>query len=221
MTIKNLLTGAAFAVMAFFMAAHSIGVQARYEDDVTEYATLVAGDPLPVQARMEQQQAPLTLIDLTRFSPGFRETARREAEAAEEAARAAESRLDNLLATAYKYLGVRYRSGRSGPDGFDCSGFTRYVFRQHDIQLTHSSRAQYNEGTRVEDIAQLQKGDLVFFGGSRSSKSIGHVGIVTEVDPSTKSFKFIHASTSSGIKVDSSRDPYYTRRYVGACRVLQ
>ncbi|MGN0062283.1 MAG: C40 family peptidase [Alloprevotella sp.] len=221
MTIRNLLTGVAFAVIAFVMAAHSIKVQARYEDDVTEYATLVAGDPLPVQAKMERQQAPLTLIDLTRFSLNAQEIAKREAEAEEEAARAAESRLDNLLATAYKCLGVRYRSGRSGPDGFDCSGFTRYVFRQHDIQLTHSSRAQYNEGTRVEDIAQLQKGDLVFFGGSRSSKNIGHVGIVTEVDPSTKSFKFIHASTSSGIKVDSSRDPYYTRRYVGACRVLQ
>ena len=208
--------GTMVSVAACLLAANSIGVQARYEDDVTEYASLLAGDSLPIQAKVEHVQSQLASIDLARRA----NTAKKVTEA-EDAGKSSDAVLDNLLATAYKYLGVRYRSGRSGPDGFDCSGFTRYVFRQHDIQLTHSSKAQYNEGTRISDVAQLQKGDLVFFGGSRSSKSIGHVGIVTEVDPTTKSFKFIHASTSSGIKVDSSCDPYYTRRYVGACRVIR
>lgn len=208
--------GTMVSVAACLLAANSIGVQARYEDDVTEYASLLAGDSLPIQAKVEHVQSQLASIDLAR-----RANKAKKVTEAEDAGKSSDAVLDNLLATAYKYLGVRYRSGRSGPDGFDCSGFTRYVFRQHDIQLTHSSKAQYNEGTRISDVAQLQKGDLVFFGGSRSSKSIGHVGIVTEVDPTTKSFKFIHASTSSGIKVDSSRDPYYTRRYVGACRVIR
>ena len=202
-------------VVAWLAAANSIGVQARYEDDVEEYSALVAGDSLPVQAKVEHVQRQLNAINLFTVDEKQSDKAKAEDKAS------SERLLDNLLATAYKYLGVRYRSGHSGPDGFDCSGFTSFVFSQHDIKLTHSSRAQYNEGARVTDVASLQRGDLVFFGGSRSSKSIGHVGIVTEVDPTKRSFKFIHASTSAGIKVDSSLDPYYTRRYVGACRVIQ
>lgn len=203
------------AVAAWIAAANSIGVQARYEDDVTEYSALIAGDSLPMQAKVERTQQQLAAISLVNVAKN------QEGEAPVSLKSASESLLDNLLATAHKYIGVRYRSGHSGPDGFDCSGFTSYIFRQYDIKLTHSSRAQYNEGERISDIASLKKGDLVFFGGSRSSKNIGHVGIVTEVDPTNRSFKFIHASTSSGIKVDSSLDPYYTRRYVGACRVVQ
>ena len=202
-------------VVAWLAAANSIGVQARYEDDVEEYSALVAGDTLPVQAKVEHVQRQLNAINL------FTVAEKQSDKAKAEDKTSSERLLDNLLATAYKYLGVRYRSGHSGPDGFDCSGFTSFVFSQHDIKLTHSSRAQYNEGARVTDVASLQRGDLVFFGGSRSAKSIGHVGIVTEVDPTKRSFKFIHASTSAGTKVDSSLDPYYTRRYVGACRVIQ
>ena len=215
MRFSNILLGASLTVAAWFAAANSIGVQARYEDDVEEYSALVAGDSLPVQAKVEHVQRQLNAINLFTVDEKQSDKAKAEDKAS------SERLLDNLLATAYKYLGVRYRSGHSGPDGFDCSGFTSFVFSQHDIKLTHSSRAQYNEGARVTDVASLQRGDLVFFGGSRSSKSIGHVGIVTEVDPTKRSFKFIHASTSAGIKVDSSLDPYYTRRYVGACRVIQ
>ena len=215
MRFSNILLGASLTVVAWLAAANSIGVQARYEDDVEEYSALVAGDTLPVQAKVEHVQRQLNAINL------FTVAEKQSDKAKAEDKTSSERLLDNLLATAYKYLGVRYRSGHSGPDGFDCSGFTSFVFSQHDIKLTHSSRAQYNEGARVTDVASLQRGDLVFFGGSRSAKSIGHVGIVTEVDPTKRSFKFIHASTSAGIKVDSSLDPYYTRRDVGACRVIQ
>ena len=215
MRFSNILLGASLTVAAWLAAANSIGVQARYEDDVEEYSALVAGDTLPVQAKVEHVQRQLNAINLLTVAEKQSDKVKAEDKTS------SERLLDNLLATAYKYLGVRYRSGHSGPDGFDCSGFTSFVFSQHDIKLTHSSRAQYNEGARVTDVASLQRGDLVFFGGSRSSKSIGHVGIVTEVDPTKRSFKFIHASTSAGIKVDSSLDPYYTRRYVGACRVIQ
>lgn len=214
--LKTLVLGATMAVVAWVAAANSMGVQARYEDDITEYAALVAGDSLPVQARMERAQRQLAAISLAQRPE------KPEAEVKGAAKSDSDALLDKLIATAYKYLGVRYRRGHSGPDGFDCSGFTSFVFRQHDIQLTHSSRTQYTEGERIADVKELQRGDLVFFGGSsRSAKTIGHVGIVTEVDPATRSFKFIHASTSRGIKVDSSQDPYYTRRYVGACRVVQ
>ena len=67
--------------------------------------------------------------------------------------------------------------------------------------------------------SELRKGDLVFFGGSRSTRTVGHVGIVTDVDPANNRFKFVHASRS-GVKVDDSNSAYYSRRYIGARRIL-
>lgn len=127
----------------------------------------------------------------------------------------------DIVKVAMKYIGVPYRSGRMNPKvGFDCSGFTTYVFKKENIQLTRSSRSQFTEGVEVSCCTDLQKGDLVFFGGSRSSStSIGHVGIVTDVNPSTGTFSFIHASRT-GIRISSSDEPYYAKRYVGARRIL-
>lgn len=127
----------------------------------------------------------------------------------------------DIVKVAMKYIGVPYRSGRINPKvGFDCSGFTTYVFKKENIQLTRSSRSQFTEGVEVSSCTDLQKGDLVFFGGSRSSStSIGHVGIVTDVNPSTGTFSFIHASRT-GIRISSSDEPYYAKRYVGARRIL-
>ena len=126
-----------------------------------------------------------------------------------------------IVKVAMKYIGVPYRSGRMNPKvGFDCSGFTTYVFKKENIQLTRSSRSQFTEGVEVSSCTDLQKGDLVFFGGSRSSStSIGHVGIVTDVNPSTGTFSFIHASRT-GIRISSSDEPYYAKRYVCARRLL-
>ena len=127
----------------------------------------------------------------------------------------------DIVKVAMKYIGVPYRSGRMNPKvGFDCSGFTTYVFKKENIQLTRSSRSQFTEGVEVSSCTDLQKGDLVFFGGSRSSStSIGHVGIVTDVNPSTGTFSFIHASRT-GIRISSSDEPSYAKRYVGARRIL-
>lgn len=128
---------------------------------------------------------------------------------------------DSIVKTALQYLGARYRSGHSGPSAFDCSGFTSYVYRKENIRINRSSRSQFTQGTPINKISDLQKGDLVFFGGSsRSRKNVGHVGIVTEVDPDTRKFKFVHASRT-GVKVDESNSAYYGRRYIGARRIIQ
>ena len=121
MRVRNILLGTTLTVAAWLAAANSIGVQARYEDDVEEYSALVAGDTLPVQAKVEHAQKQLNAISL------FSVAAKQSAEAKVDEKKSSEYLLDNLLATAYKYLGVRYRSGHSGPDGFDCSGFTSFV----------------------------------------------------------------------------------------------
>lgn len=124
-----------------------------------------------------------------------------------------------IVKTALQYLGTKYRSGHSGPGGFDCSGLTSYVYELNNIQITRSSRSQFSEGIPINSISNLKKGDLVFFGGSRSSSTVGHVGIVTDVADNGQSFKFIHASRT-GVQVDSYSQGYYSRRYIGARRIL-
>ena len=130
------------------------------------------------------------------------------------------AKADNLINTALKYLGVKYRWGESSPSGFDCSGFTKYVFNEEGIDLTRTSYSQCREGEMVESVRDLKRGDLVFFGGETSIRTVGHVGIVTEVDSTTHRFKFVHASRE-GIKVDKSTDSYYKLRYIGARRIIQ
>ena len=127
---------------------------------------------------------------------------------------------ESVVQTALQYLGASYRSGMSGPCAFDCSGFTSYVYRQQNVSILRSSRSQYTQGTPIARIADLKKGDLVFFGGRGSLRSVGHVGIVMDVDPSGNNFSFVHAA-SGGVKVSDSNEAYYSRRYIGARRIVE
>lgn len=125
-----------------------------------------------------------------------------------------------LVDVAESRLGARYRAGASGPNSFDCSGFTSYVFSKVGISLKRSSRDQFTQGKSV-DRRNLKVGDLVFFSGSAASSRIGHVGMVVSVDSKNKDFRFIHASPKGGIRVDDFvGQPYYVRRYKGARRVF-
>lgn len=125
----------------------------------------------------------------------------------------------DMISYAHEFMGLRYRRGGKTPKGFDCSGFTSYIYRQFGVSLHASSRSQYTQGNEVKE-GDLRPGDLVFFGGRGGSKRIvGHVGIVTAVDGD--SFDFIHSATSSGITVSKSTEPYYSRRYIGARRVAE
>ena len=83
----------------------------------------------------------------------------------------------DVVEKAKEFIGVPYRYGQMNPKrGFDCSGFTTYVFKSLNICLTRSSRSQFREGVKIDDRRDLQQGDLVFFTGTRSKKTIGHVG---------------------------------------------
>lgn len=126
--------------------------------------------------------------------------------------------VSSLIDYADNFKGTRYRLGASGPNRFDCSGFTKYVFSKFGFDLEHSSRNQFKEGDAVKKTA-LKPGDLVFFSGRRASKNVDHVGIVVSADEDGE-FDFIHAS-NSGVIVSSSDEIYYSRRYIGARRVIQ
>ena len=129
--------------------------------------------------------------------------------------------VDQLLDYAKTFIGVPYRLGASGPDLFDCSGFTSYVFREFGYNLPHNSVMQFRDSQPVESFSDLRKGDLVFFGARNNIRSIGHVGIVVDVDLDHGMFRFIHASTSNGVEIQRSTSPYFMMRYMGAGRVLK
>ena len=126
--------------------------------------------------------------------------------------------IDDLLAEGRSHIGKRYVHGSKGPNTFDCSGFTSYVYKQFGYNISPSSRMQYSEGTPVARN-ELRKGDLVFFTSPRSGKAVGHVGIVVSADNETGNFKFIHASIR-GVKI-SDFDGYYIPRYIGAKRIIE
>ncbi len=122
----------------------------------------------------------------------------------------------SVIGEAMKYIGTPYRWGGKTPAGFDCAGFTRYVYSKFGLTLGPSAPSQVGEGKRLKRD-EIQPGDLVFYGGSRNSKAVGHVGLVTEVG--SDGFKFVHAS-NTGVRVSSSQEPYYRSRYICACRVI-
>ena len=121
---------------------------------------------------------------------------------------------NNIVAYAKKYMGYKYVSGGSSPStGFDCSGFTSYVYKQCGISISRSSSAQASNGTAVSK-SNLQPGDLVIF-NNRANTSIGHVGIY--IGGNT----FIHAGNSgTGVITTSLPDSYYSARYVTGRRII-
>ena len=128
--------------------------------------------------------------------------------------------VNSLLDEAMSHIGARYRSGSKGPNAFDCSGFTSYVFRQVEgTNIGSSSRDQYARNIPVRR-SEMQRGDLVFFTSPSSGRNVGHVGIVVDVDPINRTFNFIHASSSEGVKISNSNDGFYARRFIGVRRVL-
>lgn len=115
---------------------------------------------------------------------------------------------NNVVNYAKQFLGNKYVYGGTTPSGFDCSGFTQYVYKHFGISLNRTAAAQYMNGTSVTN---LQAGDLVMFGKS----GINHVGIYMGGNT------FIHAANSSrGVTTDTLASGYYKTNYVGARRIF-
>lgn len=127
------------------------------------------------------------------------------------------SMIDDLLKEAHKHVGKKYVHGAKGPNAFDCSGFSSYVYKQFGYKISPASRQQYTEGVSV-DREDLRKGDLVFFTSRSSGNQVGHVGIVVSNDKATGKVSFIHASVK-GVRVNEI-EGYYKDRYVGARRII-
>lgn len=124
----------------------------------------------------------------------------------------------DIAATAKQYLGTGYVYGGASPRGFDCSGFTMYVYSQHGYSLPHSATSQWQSGlgARVYSISELQPGDLVFFNdpSRNAGKACSHAGIYTGDG------QFISSSSrSGGVIVSSLTSGYYNTYFVGGIQV--
>ena len=127
------------------------------------------------------------------------------------------TKIDSLIKYAHTFLGNRYRRGGTSVKGFDCSGYTMTVFKKFDIKLPHTSAGQ---GLMGVDIAKpnIRKGDLILFRGrGRKGKRIGHVGIV--ISEKGEPVRFIHSSTSEGVRIDHLEYQYYKKRYIKTIRM--
>lgn len=124
-----------------------------------------------------------------------------------------------IVDTAKSYLGVNYVYGGASPSGFDCSGFTMYVYQQFGYSLPHTATGQWQSGlgTRVWSIGALQPGDLVFFNdpSRNAGKACSHAGIYIG------NGQFVHSSSSrsQGVIISDLTSGYYYNYFVGGIHV--
>ncbi len=126
------------------------------------------------------------------------------------------SKEDEIIETAKNFLGTKYVWAANGPNAFDCSGFTKYVFKENGITLPRYSGHQAKVGIKVS-FDELQKGDLVFFDTEHKFRGkVNHVGIYIG------DHKFIHASSAKKKVIITSFDakPFYKNRFLRGERVI-
>ncbi|HEY0826679.1 MAG TPA: C40 family peptidase [Bacilli bacterium] len=117
----------------------------------------------------------------------------------------------SLEQAANELIGVHYKYGGTTTKGFDCSGFSMYVFKQFGINLPRVSRDQAKIGNAVSKN-NLRPGDLLFF--NTNGRGISHLGIYLGDG------EFIHSSSSNGVIKNKLSQAYYVKRYVTARRIL-
>jgi cell wall-associated NlpC family hydrolase len=117
---------------------------------------------------------------------------------------------EEVYEVASQYLGIGYKSAGKAPNtGFDCSGFTNYVFQTLGIPMTGTSVSMSKLGI-LRKPEELKRGDLVFFG---KNGNIHHVGIVSSNEDGE--IEMIHSSSSSGITTDIiQRSDYWRKRFM-------
>lgn len=127
---------------------------------------------------------------------------------------------DAIIEEAKRYLGRPYLWGGNGPERFDCTGFTKYVYAKFGYRLGRTVPAQALDGRPVEGgFENLQKGDILIFGARLNRRAQGHAAIFIERDSTGNNFTFIHAARR-GVIITELKEPYYTERFLGAVRIL-
>jgi lipoprotein Spr len=116
-----------------------------------------------------------------------------------------------LLQQIDHWWGTRYCMGGNDENCIDCSAFTQAILRNvYGVDVPRTAHGQYDFSTHIND-ADLREGDLVFF---KSGHLITHVGLYIG------NYRFVHASTSGGVTISDLNDSYWSKKYVGAGRVI-
>ncbi|MGB0525068.1 MAG: C40 family peptidase [Flammeovirgaceae bacterium] len=140
-----------------------------------------------------------------------------EIDPVEEAPAPVFNQVELVVQEANSYIGTPHRMGGLSKRGIDCSGLVLQSYKKININLPRSTRDQIHSGKRIK-IANIQKGDLVFFtfpGG----RKVTHVGLVHEVK-GPKEVIFIHTSSSKGVRLDDLYSAYWKSIFIEARRVL-
>lgn len=127
------------------------------------------------------------------------------------------NRLTNdIITTARSYTGTPYRSGGLTEKGMDCSGLLFTTFKSVGLQLPRTSWQQAETGQEVR-LSEVRPGDLLFFvTNKKGAGAINHSGIVTEVRKDE--IRFIHSSTSKGVREDNLYTDYWRAAFAKAVR---
>ena len=128
----------------------------------------------------------------------------------------ASEKAETVIEWGLKQLGKKYVYGNEGPNTFDCSGFTQFCYAKVGVKLRRSAQAQgYNDGTKLNNISDLRRGDIVCFNTIDDSDLSDHVGIYLGNN------QFVHASSGAGkIVISSLSSGYYKRVFSWGRRVL-
>ena len=118
----------------------------------------------------------------------------------------------SVIATAKKYIGTPYKFGGTTPKAFDCSGYLQYVFKEHGMAVPRTADEQFKLGKSAR-TSELEAGDLVFFETYEAGAS--HCGIYLGDG------KFIHASTSKGVRIDELAGDYWKTHFYGAKHIVR
>lgn len=123
---------------------------------------------------------------------------------------------EGLIRKGLTFLGTPYRAGGTTKTGMDCSGLIQVTFNEFDIALPRTSAAMASSGKPIKK-SEAQKGDLIFF-KTNGKNSINHVGLIVEIVENE--IKFLHSSTSKGVMISSTKEPYFSQSFAQINRII-
>lgn len=127
----------------------------------------------------------------------------------------------SIVNYARTFIGVPYRYGGNSPkEGFDCSGYVKYVYNKFDVNVPRVTRDYVNFGKRIS-LSKVRLGDLILFSLYDDKSKIGHIGIVSGIDKDRVMFLHAASGKKSGKVMESELSGIHLSRMLFITRVLE